>query len=143
MTIAFLAEHPLSRALLIGLLALAPIGLACAWQATTPPANAPAPPAVIVLPSPSVQFQQTVQQQQVRDQLQKSQLEQQLHQDVSDNAKRPHAGDPQLQQQLDQANRARQDRERAHQQDVLDRYQNAPLPRVVPTARPAPARSSG
>jgi hypothetical protein len=40
-------------------------------------AAATPPPVIIVQPAPSVQFQQTVQQQQTRDQLQKSQLQQQ------------------------------------------------------------------
>ncbi|MFI4959761.1 MAG: hypothetical protein ACHP7C_11480 [Lysobacterales bacterium] len=118
------------RALLTGVLALAPLGVACAWQSTTQ--------------SSSAQFQQTTQQQQTRDQLQKSQLEQQLHQGVSDNAKRPLANNPEAQQQIDQADRAQQDRDRANQQALLDRQQNnAELPRVVPQSFPASAHSGG
>ncbi|WP_254423887.1 hypothetical protein [Rhodanobacter sp. C03] len=107
-----------------GVLALLPLGAACAVQ----PAQAN-----------SAQYQQTVQQQQTRDQLQKSQQQQQLHQDVSDNAKRPLANNPQAQQQMDQADRAQQDRDHATQQDLLNRQQNAAdLPRVVPQPQPAP-----
>ena len=107
-----------------GVLALPPLGAACAVQ----PAQAN-----------SAQYQQTVQQQQTRDQLQKSQQQQQLHQDVSDNAKRPLTDNPQAQQQIEQADRAQQDRDRAAQRALLDRQQDAAgLPRVVPQPQPAP-----
>ncbi len=124
-------------------LVLLPIGMASAWQAAPPPPPPikPVQPVLIATP-PSVLYRQTVQQQQVRDQLQKGQLQQQLHQDVSDRAKLPTAGNAAMQQQLEQADRAQRDRERANQQAVLDRYPVAPvLPRVVPQARPEPARS--
>jgi hypothetical protein len=128
---------------LVAALALAPAGGVGAWQAANPSANRPAPP-VMVAPPPGAQFRQTVQQQQTRDELQKSQLEQQLQQQVSDNAKRPGAAHPGLQQQLDHADRARRDRDRAAQQDRLDRYQRqARLPRVVPQPWPASPRSGG
>lgn len=118
------------------LLAAAPLGVACAGQ--------PAPQRVHV-PPPSVQFQQTVQQQHVRDQLQKSQLQQQLHQSVADNAKRPGTKDAQLQRQLDLADQARRDRDRAALKDLLDRQQaQAALPRVIPQQNaPASSRSGG
>lgn len=91
-----------------------------------------------------MQFEQTVQQQQVRDQLQQSQLEQQLRQSVSDNAKRPSANDPRMLQQLDQADRAQRDRDRAAQQDAIDRYRDrATLPRVIPNDTPTSSRSGG
>ena len=130
----------LRHALLEVVLTMAPIGLASAWQ-TPPPA-----PVVILQPSPSPaqQFQQTVQQQQLRDQLQQSQLQQQLQQDVSSTAQRPFAGNPQAVQQARQADQARQAQARARQQDLLQREQNAAaLPRVIPQAFPAPARSGG
>jgi len=118
----------MTRALLTGALALAPLGAACAWQAATPPSN--------------LQYQQTVQQQQTRDQLQKSQLSQQLHQDVADNARRPTANNARAQQQLDAAERAQRARDRANQQDLLDRDRAATaLPRVVPKDLPAPPHS--
>ena len=139
MTISSCRTSPaIRRTLLAGVLALAPIGIAAAWQ-TPPPA-----PVVILQPSSAQQFQQTVQQQQLRDQLQKSQLQQQLQQDVSNTARRPMAGYPQAMQQADQADQARQNQARARQQDLLQREQNAAaLPRVVPQAFPAPARSGG
>lgn len=119
---------PVTRALLIGALALAPLGAACAWQAATPPS--------------ALQYQQAAQQQQTRDQLQKSQLSQQLHRSVEDNARRPTANDARTQRQLDAAERAQRARDRANQQDLLDRERAASeLPRVVPKDLPAPSRS--
>jgi hypothetical protein len=136
MTITRPAWHsPLLRTLLAGVLALAPLGAACAWQQTgTRTVIRPVPP--------SVRFQQDAQQQHVRDELQKSQLQQQLRQSVSDNAKRP--ADARARRQLDQADQAQRDRDRARQQDLLDRERDAAdLPRVVPQALPAPARKGG
>ena len=135
------SSHRIFQPLLIGALALAPIGVACAWQAVTQPATRPQ----LAAAPPDMQFQQAVQQQQVRDQLQKSQLQQQLHQSVSDNAKRPNANDPQMLKQLNQADQARRDRDRAAQQDVVDRYRDraASLPRVIPQDTPASSRSGG
>ncbi len=148
MTITSLAScsehHLLWRTLLLGALALAPLGAAGAWQSTTTTPIKPAPRAVVIAPSPNAQFQQqSMQQQQLRDQLQKSQLEQQLRQGVADNARRPSASDPGMQQQLDQADRARQDLDRAQQQELLNRQNAAALPRVLPQSRPASARSGG
>jgi hypothetical protein len=130
MTITRIASHlPGMHALLIGVLALAPLGVAGAWQSNSQPLS-------------SRQFQQNAQQQQTRDQLQKSQLEQQLHQGVVDNAKRPTANNPSIQRQLDAADRAQRQRDRAAQQDLLDRERDAPrLPRVVPKDSPAPPHS--
>jgi hypothetical protein len=130
MTITRIASHHLgTRALLIGALALAPLGVACAWQSNTQQSS-------------SQQFQQAAQQQQSRDQLQKSQLEQQLHQGVADNAKRPTANNPRIQEQLDAADRAQRERDRANQQDLLNRERDtSTLPRVVPKDAPAPAHS--
>lgn len=119
--------------LLAGAIVLAISGSALAWQSSKP---------TLVVPPPSnTQFQQTVQQQQLRDQLQKSQLQQQLHQSVSDMAKRPGSNAPGLQKQLRQADRAQDARDRAAQQDLIDRYQGqAALPHAVP--QPATASSS-
>ncbi|HXS04919.1 MAG TPA: hypothetical protein VN731_10610 [Rhodanobacter sp.] len=134
--------HRTLRSLLIGAVVLAPVGFAGAWQSTAqPPVRSP-----VVLPPPSdAQFQQAARQQQVSDQLQKSQLEQQLHQAVADQAKRPGAKDPVLQRQLDQADQAQHERDRAAQQDLVERYRNqaAALPRVIPQDAPATARSGG
>src|SRR6185312_15729908 len=121
--------HRTLRSLLIGAVVLAPVGFAGAWQSTAqPPVRSP-----VVLPPPS------------DEQLQKSQLEQQLHQAVADQAKRPGAKDPALQRQLDQADQAQHERDRAAQQDLVERYRNqaAALPRVIPQDAPATARSGG
>jgi len=121
-------HNSMMHTLLVGALALAPLGVACAWQSNTQ--------------ASSLQFQQAAQQQQTRDQLQKSQLEQQLHQGVADNAKRPTANNPRSQQQIDDAERAQRARDHADQQDLLDRQRDAPLlPRVVPKDLPAPTHS--
>lgn len=124
MTITRIATHfPVAHALLFaGIAALLPVG---ATRAQSAQARA-------------AQYQQTVQQQQTRDQLQKSQQQQQLRQNVSDNAKLPLANNSQAQQQIQQADRAQQDRDRAAQQDLLNRQQNAAdLPRIVPQGQPA------
>ncbi|MFC5580037.1 hypothetical protein [Rhodanobacter terrae] len=116
------------RTLLLVALALAPFGMAGAWQSNPQ--------------SSGQQFQQAAQQQQTRDQLQKSQLDQRLHQSVSDNAKRPTANSPGIQQQMDAADRVQRERARAAQQDLLDRERDTPmLPRVAPKDSPAPPRS--
>lgn len=134
------------RPLLIGALTLAPVGFAGAWQSVAPPP--PPPPRLvvpIVVPPPDLQFRQAVQQQQVTDQLQKSRLQQQLHQSVSDQAKRPGAKEASLQRQLNQADQARRDRDRAAQQDIVDRNRDraASLPRVIPQGQPALPHSGG
>ena len=133
--------HRTLRSLLIGAVVLTPVGFAAAWQSTTPPSTQ----SPVVQPSPDAQFQQAARQQQVSDQLQKSQLEQQLHQSVADQARRPGAKDPALQRQLNQADQAQRDRDRAAQQDRVERYRNqaAALPRVIPQDAPASSRSGG
>ncbi|MEP7186909.1 MAG: hypothetical protein ABI767_13840 [Rhodanobacter sp.] len=130
----------------VGLLVLAFAGSASAWQSTPPPP--PPPPIkpakpVLVLPPSNLRFQQVVQQQKVRDQLQQSQLEQQLHRGVASNARLPAATYPNLQQD-DQAEQAQLERDRARQQDLLDQYRQTPvLPRVVPKDLPKPDQDSG
>lgn len=105
-------------------LAVAPVG---AQQSPPPKAIKPAQP-VVLSPPPDVRFRQAVQQQQARDRLQQSQLEQQLHHGVSANARRPVSADP----------KARQQQDRARQQDLLNAYRQTPvLPRVVPKDLPA------
>jgi hypothetical protein len=103
----------------------------------------PATP-VIAPASPLPDYEQTARQQAVRDQLQKSQLERQLHQSVSDNARRPGASHANLQRQQDMADQAQRDRDRAAEQDQVGRYRDqAALPRVIPPPWPVSARSSG
>jgi hypothetical protein len=64
---------------------------------------------------------------------------------VQETAKRPSANDPRALEQLDKAQQAQRDRDRAAQQDLLDRQRDQqnvqPLPRVVPKALPSPAQS--
>jgi hypothetical protein len=135
MTITRLAWHdPMKHVLLFGALALAPLGASGTGQSGTQPVIRPVPA--------SVQFQQAAQQQQTRDRLQKSLQQQQLRQGVSDNAKRPHAKDAGIRKQLDAADQAQRDRDRARLQALLDRDREmSTLPRVVPQALPAPAHS--
>lgn len=124
---------PLKRALWMAALTLVPLDAACAWQATSASRTAQ---------SPSLQYQQSAQQQRTRDQLQKSQLQQQLRQGVTDNARRPNANDARARQQQDEAERAQRDRDRATQQDLLNRERDAAkLPRVVPKDLPEPSHS--
>jgi hypothetical protein len=137
-----------SRWLLLALLSGAPVGLVGAFapqvKPVTPP-PAPAPRAVIVQPSSNAQFQQKMQQAQVRSQLQQAQVEQQNHQALSQNVMRPNANNPQLQQQMDQANAAQQRTDRARQQSIIDRYNATPPPAgqvVVPASAP-PAKPAG
>lgn len=80
-------------------------------MAQTPPANA--------------QFQQAVRQQQVSDQLQKSQQQEQQRQNVANMARQPLAQDSAARQQQEQADRAQQDRSNARQQDLVNQYGNA------------------
>ncbi|TAL83954.1 MAG: hypothetical protein EPN74_13030 [Rhodanobacter sp.] len=139
MTIAYQRRFHLRCRVLAGVLVCAPIGIACAGQAQAPLAP-PAPQVLLAAPPPGAAFQQTVQQQQLRDQLQQRQLQQQLHQEVSNTGKRAFVGHRQALQQIDQANRAQQQQDRASQQDLLDRYRDAAtLPQGAPVILPAPA----
>lgn len=125
----FVLFHRMFKALLISALVLVPARVAGAWQAIAHP--------------PDAQFQQAARQQQVTDQLQKRQLEQQLHQSVSQQAKKPASKNTNLQRQLEQADQAQHSRDRAAQQDLVDRYRNQvnSLPRVIPQDAPASSRS--
>ena len=117
-----------------GLIVLA----AMAGTAQASPQVAP-PRAVVLPPSSNARFQQTVQQQQVRDNLQKAQVEAQNRQAVSDNSRRPHASNPQMQDQIDRADAAQQNIERLRQQNMINQYQATPVPqgRVVVPQKPA------
>jgi hypothetical protein len=126
--------------LLTGLLALGFASSACAWQSTPPPPIKPAKP-VVISPRPDLRFQQVVQQQKARDQQQQSQLEQQLHNDVANNSRRPTATDAQVKQQRDQTTL---ERDQVQQQDLMNQYrQMQPLPRVVPKKLPPPDSQTG
>jgi len=123
---------------------LAPPAVVCAWQ-SKPLQPAPARPVVIVQPPANARFQSSVREQQVRDQLQKNQLEEQLRQGQANTTRRPYANDPAQAARLDRAEQAQRDLYRARQQDLLDRYQSAVAPPLVHPAQgsPAAAHSGG
>ena len=119
MTIARLhGENPQRVAscwLLAGLLAFAGAAVA-----QTPPANA--------------RFQQTVRQQQIGDQLQKSQQQAQQRQNVANMQQQPLAQGSAARSQQEQADRAQQQSENARQQDLVNQYDAAA---TQPSRRPA------
>jgi ABC-type sugar transport system substrate-binding protein len=104
------------------------------------PAPAPAPVVIVPVP-PHVSYNQSMREAQLRDQLQKNQLEEQLRQGTSDAIRRPSASDPAQLRQLDQADQSQRDRYRARQQDLLDRYRSVVAPTVVPPKKREPASS--
>jgi hypothetical protein len=114
---------------------------ACAWQTAAP---TPRPrPVIVVQPPANARFQQTMREQQVRDQLRKNQLEEQLRQNQADAMGRPHVAYPVHAARLLQADQAQHELYRVRQQDLLDRYQSAVAPPVVHAERlPAAASSS-
>lgn len=126
-----------ARSLLPGVLALL---LPVAALGQLPPITQRPAPMLIVPPPPAVQFQQAAQQQQFRDQLQKSQLQLQLQQSVSDTAKRSLPPGAPTRQQMDQADAAQQNRQRAAQQDLLNRSLRIDPPPVY-HLQPARSRS--
>jgi hypothetical protein len=112
---------------------------------TTPPVPKTAPPLRVapIPPRPNLQFQQQVQQQQLRKEFQQSQIRGQLQQSVSNVARQPYANNPSAGQQFDRADDARRDRDRAQQQSLIDRYWGVPVPpRVQPRPRDNPAPPS-
>lgn len=122
----------------IAALAMALPARVLAWQSAPPPR-----PVIVVQPPPNARFQQTMREQQMRDQLQKNQVEEQLRQSQADRARQPFATAPVRAVRLDQADQAQRDLYRARQQDLLDRYQSAVAPPVVHAhSAPAAARSS-
>ena len=123
--------------------ALALPAVACAWQAQ-PSRPATPPPVIVLQPPANARFQQVVREHEMRDRLQKNQLEEQLRQNRMDTARRPYAANPVQATQLDQADQSQRELYRARQQDLLDRYQSAVAPPVVhPDKGPAPSRSGG
>ena len=113
--------------------------VAGAWQ------SQPAPPraVIIVQPVANARFQQTVRENQVRDQLQKNQVEEQLRQNRVDTLRRPQAANTLHAARLDQADQGQRELYRARQQDLLDRYQSAVAPPVVHSGKaPASSRSA-
>jgi hypothetical protein len=119
--------------------ALASPAVACAWQSAPPPR-----PVVIVQPPANARFQQTVRENQVRDQMQKNQVEEQLRQGRVDAMRRPYAASTIHAARLDQSDQTQRELYRARQQDLLDRYQSAVAPPLVrPGKEPASSRSGG
>jgi hypothetical protein len=119
--------------------ALAAPAAACAWQSQP----APQRPVIVVVQSPvNTRFQQTVRENQVRDQLQKNQVEEQLRQNRVDTLRQPQAANTLHAARLDQADQGQRELYRARQQDLLDRYQSAVAPPVVHSGKaPASSRS--
>ena len=117
--------------------------VASAWQ-VHPPRPAAPPPVIVLQPPANARFQQVVREHEMRDRLQKNQLEEQLRENRMDTARRPYAANPVQATQLDQADQSQRELYRARQQDLLDRYQSAVAPPVVhPDKGPAPSRSGG
>lgn len=77
------------------------------------------------MPPAAAQFQQTVRQQQVSDQLQKSQSMAQQSQNVSNVSQQPLAQDSAARHQQEQAEQAQRDRDNARQQDLANQYRDA------------------
>jgi hypothetical protein len=129
---------------LIGLGLALPLGVALAapqqsgQRKPTPPIPKAAPPLRIapVPPRPNWQFQQQVQQQQLRKEFQQSQVRGQLQQSVSNVARQPYANNPSAARQFDRADDARRDRDRAQQQSLVDRYWGVPVPPPPPPPPP-------
>ncbi|MGN2244445.1 hypothetical protein ACFWZU_13155 [Frateuria sp. GZRR33] len=120
-------------------LVLALPAVAGAWQ------SQPAPPraVIVVQPPANARFQQTVRENQVRDQLQKNQVEEQLRQGRADAMRRPYAAGTVHAARLDQTDQAQRELYRVRQQDLLDRYQSAVAPPVVHSGKaPASSRSA-
>lgn len=124
--------------LLSAAFALALPAAAGAWQSQP----APPRPVIIVLPPANARFQQTVRENQVRDQLQKNQVEEQLRQGRTDTMRRPYGAGTVRAAQMDRTEQAQRELYRARQQDLLDRYQSAVAPPVVHSGKvPASSRS--
>jgi hypothetical protein len=102
------------------------------------PATPPPAPRVYQPPASAYQYRQAQQQQQVTDQLQREQQRQQRQQAIQNTANLPNANNKALLDQTNAAQNANQDRSRAQQQDLIDRYRNAVSP---PVSAPAHASS--
>lgn len=131
-------------AILLCALALVWSRLAGAQQPALPaPATPPAQPLILVPPPAAIQFQQSVQQQQLRDLLQQRQLESDLHRGVSEQARRALGPASPNRAQLDMAGQAQRARDQAAQQALVDQYWGtASLPPPASVV-PAKARSGG
>lgn len=93
--------------------------------------------AALAIPPAAQQFQQVTQQQQTRDNLEKSQQQQQLRQGVADTAARATPANPLLQQQVNQAADAQRHRDLATRQSLLDQQRDADQQRLGTQGQPA------
>ena len=112
-----------------------------AQQATVPlPPTPPSARLVLLIPPPAaLQFQQSVQQQQVLSQLQQRQLESNLHRSVTEQAARPLDRSSGNRTQLDQAEQAQMARDQAAQQSLVNQYWG--IGATQPPSRVLPARA--
>jgi hypothetical protein len=143
-TVGLLVHH--RQAYRVAAIALCALGLAwfcpvLAQQTPVPPPATPPPPQPLILvpPPAAIQFQQSVQQQQLRDQLQQRQLESDLRRGVTERARQPLDPTSRNLTQLEQAAQAQQARDQAAQQALVNQYWGVPPPQV---AVPARARSN-
>lgn len=105
-----------------------------------PPANPPPAQTLLLVPPPAAaEFQQSMQLQQVRDQLQQRQLESDLRRGVSERARQALDPGSRNRTQLDQAAQAQQARDQAAQQALVDQYWGTN--RLPPPASVAPAKA--
>lgn len=126
----------LKRRLLAGVVAFVPVAAMASWQTPMQPANRHA--------TPSMRFRQDARQQKTRDDLQKSQLEQQLHKSVSDTARRATTEDPLVRARRDQAAQAQRARDRAALQGRVEQERDADrATRTVPKPRTKPNDRGG
>ncbi|HEY9130629.1 MAG TPA: hypothetical protein VIM98_02635 [Dyella sp.] len=129
--VAALGRHFLRLAIWAVLLAAGPVFA----QAKPKPAAPPPAPHVYQPPASAYQYKQAQQQQQTTDQLQREQQRQQRQQAIQNTANLPNANNKALLNQTNAAQSANQDRSRAEQQDLIDRYRNAVSPPVSEPAR--------
>jgi hypothetical protein len=134
-------HRPARRSVLCALaLALAWLHPALAQQAPvlTPANPPPAQPLILVPPPAAIQFQRSMQEQQLRDQLQQRQLENDLRRGVNERARQALDPASRNRAQLDQAAQAQQARDQAAQQALIDQYwgtSHLPPPAAVSPAR--------
>ena len=122
-------------------IALAVPAVAWGWQAQPAPPAQPRP-VIVVQPPAHARFQRIAREHEVRDRMQKNQVEEQLRQHRMEATRRPYATDALHATRLEQAERTQRELYRARQQDLLDRYQSAVAPPVVHSGRvPASPRS--
>jgi len=116
---------------------------ALSQQSTTPlpPTPPPAQRMVLIPPPAAIQFQQSVQQQQVQSQLQQRQLESDLHRSVTNQSMRPLDAASPNRTQLEQAAQAQSARDQAAQQNLVNQYWGAGAAQPPSRVQPARARS--